>query len=594
MQLSASRRRTKIVATIGPATSSPDVLRNLIEAGATTLRLNFSHGTHEDHQRSVRLIRQTSFELNQPVGILQDLQGPKIRLGRFADGSIVLKKGDRFILTSNQMTGTQEMSSVTYEPLAEEVPEGAAILLDDGRVEMRVEEIKRSTGELHCQVIVGGVLSNNKGVNFPGVYLSIKALTDKDRKDLTFGLDQGVDWVALSFVRNPQDVLEIKELISAAGKQVPVIVKIEKHEAIQEMEAILSISDGVMIARGDLGVELPAEDVPILQKRLITTANRMGIPVITATQMLDSMVHSPRPTRAEVSDVANAILDGTDAVMLSNETAVGKFPIEAVKTMAQIALRTEQEPYLRTIEDTGRSIPNAISQAVGHIAGQLDAAAIMTLTKTGATARNVSKFRPQKPILAVTPHVDVARQLQLVWGVKPLLVLDLPSTGQTFQAAVNVAQEKNLLKEGDLVVMTAGTLQGISGSTDLIKVEVVTAVRGRGIGIGQGSVSGRARIVHTASEASNFPAGEILVATSTTADMVDAIRKASGIITEDGSLTSHAAVIGLRLSVPVIVGAKNAASAIRDGEIITLDIQRGLIYAGATTPHQTDAALSSS
>jgi pyruvate kinase len=592
MQLQASQRRTKIVATIGPATSSPEVLRALIEAGATTLRLNFSHGTHDDHQRNIRLIRQTSFELNQPVGILQDLQGPKIRLGRFADGSIVLKKGDRFILTSNQMLGDQEMSSVTYEPLADEVPEGAVILLDDGRVEMRVEEVKRSAGELHCQVMVGGVLSNNKGVNFPGVYLSIKALTDKDRKDLTFGLDQGVDWVALSFVRNPQDVLEIKELISAAGKQAPVIVKIEKHEAIQEMEAILSISDGVMIARGDLGVELPAEDVPILQKRLITTANRMGIPVITATQMLDSMVHSPRPTRAEVSDVANAILDGTDAVMLSNETAVGKFPIEAVKTMAQIAVRIEQEPDKRTIEDSGRSIPNAISQAVGHIAEQLDAAAIMTLTKTGATARNVSKFRPQKPILAVTPHVDVARQLQLVWGVKPLLVLDLPSTGQTFQAAVNVAQEKDLLKEGDLVVMTAGTLQGVSGSTDLIKVEVVTAIRGRGIGIGQGSVSGRARIVHTASDASNFPAGEILVATSTTADMVDAIRKASGIITEDGSLTSHAAVIGLRLSVPVIVGVKNATSAIRDGEIITLDIPRGLIYAGTTTPHQTDAALS--
>lgn len=592
MQLQASQRRTKIVATIGPATSSPEVLRDLIEAGATTLRLNFSHGTHDDHQRSIRLIRQTSFELNQPVGILQDLQGPKIRLGRFADGSIVLKKGDRFILTSHQMIGNQAMSSVTYEPLADEVPEGAVILLDDGRVEMRVEEVKRSAGELHCQVMVGGVLSNNKGVNFPGVYLSIKALTDKDKKDLTFGLDQGVDWVALSFVRNPQDVLEIKELISAAGKQVPVIVKIEKHEAIQEMEAILSISDGVMIARGDLGVELPAEDVPILQKRLITTANRIGIPVITATQMLDSMVHSPRPTRAEVSDVANAILDGTDAVMLSNETAVGKFPIEAVKTMAQIALRIEQEPDKRTIEDSGRSIPNAISQAVGRIAEQLDAAAIMTLTKTGATARNVSKFRPQKPILAVTPHVDVARQLQLVWGVKPLLVLDLPSTGQTFQAAVNVAQEKDLLKEGDLVVMTAGTLQGVSGSTDLIKVEVVTAIRGRGIGIGQGLVSGRARIVHTASDASNFPAGEILVATSTTADMVDAIRKAAGIITEDGSLTSHAAVIGLRLSVPVIVGIKNATSAIRDGEIITLDIPRGLIYAGTTTPHQTDAALS--
>ncbi len=591
MPLSNTHRRTKIVATIGPATSSPEVLRELIEAGATTLRLNFSHGTHEDHQRSIRLIRQTSFELNQPVGILQDLQGPKIRLGRFKDGSIILNKGDRFTLTSKLLEGTQTISSITYEPLADEVPEGSVILLDDGKVEMFVEKVDRVTRELHCVTVVGGVLSNNKGVNFPGVYLSIKALTDKDRKDLTFGLDQGVDWVALSFVRNPQDVLEIKELIASAGKNVPVIVKIEKHEAIQEMESILSISDGVMVARGDLGVELPAEDVPVLQKRLILTANRMGIPVITATQMLDSMVHSPRPTRAEISDVANAILDGTDAVMLSNETAVGKHPVEAVATMARIAVRIEKEKWKKAIEDSGRSIPNAISHAVSQIADQLDAAAIMTLTKTGATARNVSKFRSTKPILAITPHVDVARQLQLVWGVKPLLVLDLPSTGQTFQAALNVAQEKNLLREGDLVVMTAGTLQGVSGSTDLIKVEMVTAVRGKGVGIGQGMISGRARIIHSSTDMSHFNPGEILVAQHTGAELIDTIRKAAGIITEDGSLSSHAAVIGLRLGVPAIVGVKNATSAIRDGEIVTLDLQRGLIYSGAAIPNQVEPAL---
>ena len=591
MPLQNIQRRTKIVATIGPATSSPEVLRDLIGAGATTLRLNFSHGTHEDHQRSIRLIRQTSFELNQPVGILQDLQGPKIRLGRFENGSIILNKGDRFTLTSKLMEGTQTISSITYEPLADEVPEGAVIMLDDGKVEMFVEKVDRASRELHCVTVVGGALSNNKGVNFPGVCLSIKALTDKDRKDLTFGLDQGVDWVALSFVRNPNDVLEIKELIASAGKNVPVIVKIEKHEAIQEMESILSISDGVMVARGDLGVELPAEDVPVLQKRLIATANRMGIPVITATQMLDSMVHSPRPTRAEISDVANAIIDGTDAVMLSNETAVGKHPVEAVATMARIAIRIEQEKWKKTIDDRGRSIPNAISHAVSQIADQLDAAAIMTLTKSGATARNVSKFRSTKPILAITPHVDVARQLQLVWGVKPLLVLDLPSTGQTFQAAINVAQEKQLLREGDLVVLTAGTLQGVSGSTDLIKVEVVTAVRGKGVGIGQGMISGRARVIHSSTDISHFCPGEILVAQHTGADLIEAIRKAAGIITEDGSLTSHAAAIGLRLSVPAIVGVKNATSAIRNGEIITLDLERGLIYAGAAIPHQAEAAL---
>ncbi|MGB3614698.1 MAG: pyruvate kinase, partial [Elainellaceae cyanobacterium] len=430
--------------------------------------------------------------------------------------------------------------------------------------------------------VVGGKLSNNKGVNFPGIYLSVKALTDKDRKDLVFGLDQGVDWVALSFVRNPQDILEIKELMSSSGKHVPVIAKIEKHEAIEQMEAILSVCDGVMVARGDLGVEVAAEEVPVLQKRLIAIANRLGIPVITATQMLDSMAHSPRATRAEISDVANAILDGTDAVMLSNETAVGEYPIQSVETMARIAVRLERDQLTsRTFEEKlGHTIPNAISQAVGRIAAQLDAAAIMTLTKTGATARNVSKFRPQTPILAVTPHTDVARQLQLVWGVKPLLVLDLPSAGQTFRAALSVSQEVNLLKESDLVVMTAGTLQGVAGSTDLIKVEIVTAVMGKGIGIGQGAVNGSARVVRTPMDAASFSPGEILVVSHTSADYVEAIRNAAGIITEDDSLTGHAATIGLRLGVPVILGVENATDIIREGTILTLDLQRGLVYSG--------------
>ena len=585
MQLQNGLRRTKIVATIGPSTTKPDVLRELIKAGATTLRLNFSHGTHEDHQRSIRLIRQTSFELNQPVAILQDLQGPKIRLGKFENGSISLKRGDPFILTSHLMPGTQEMSSVTYELLADEVPEGAKILLDDGKVEMLVEKVDKAEKQLHCRVVVGGPLSNNKGVNFPGVYLSVKALTDKDRKDLMFGLDQGVDWVALSFVRNPQDVLEIKQLIANAGKKVPVVAKIEKHEAIEQMEEILALCNGVMVARGDLGVELPAEEVPILQKRLISTSNRMGIPVITATQMLDSMANNPRATRAEISDVANAIIDGTDAVMLSNETAVGNYPVEAVATMATIAKRIEQEIItcnVSSMNDTGHSIPNAISQAVGQIAEQIEAAAIMTLTKTGATARNVSKFRPKTPILAVTPHVDVARQLQLVWGIKPLLVLDLASAGQTFQSAISVAQEKELLFDGDLVVMTAGTIQGVAGSTDLVKVEVVTAVLGQGTGIGQGYASGRARVAHSVKEVRDFNPGEILVVNHTDAEFVEVMQKAAGVVTEEDSITSHAAIIGLRLGLPVIVGVKNATSVVRDGTILTLDAQRGTVYSGAT------------
>ncbi|MEM8673080.1 MAG: pyruvate kinase [Cyanobacteria bacterium P01_G01_bin.67] len=574
-------RRTKIVATVGPATLKPDILRQLIKAGATTLRINFSHGTQQDHQRAIRLIRQTAFELDQPVGILQDLQGPKIRLGTFAEGKIQLKKGDAYILTSRKVECNQEIGYISYTKLAQEVPENATILLDDGKVEMKVEKIDQANQDLHCQVVVGGALSSNKGVNFPGVCLSVKALTQKDREDLMFGLDQGVDWIALSFVRNPQDILEIKDLISSAGKSIPVIAKIEKHEAIEQMDAILSLCDGVMVARGDLGVELPAEDVPILQKRLITTANKLGIPIITATQMLDSMVNSPRPTRAEVSDVANAILDGTDAIMLSNETAVGNYPVEAVEIMSTIACRIEQEQQTNNLKRTKRSITHAISAAVGQIASQLDAAAIMTLTKTGATARNVSKFRPKTPILAITPHVYVSRRLQLVWGVKPLLVLDLSSATQTFQAAINVAQEKNWLSAGDLVVMTAGTLQGVAGSTDLIKVELVKAVLGEGSGIGQGAISGRARVAHNAKDVNDFNPGEILVTPSTNAQFVDIIRQASGIITEEDNITSHAAVIGLRLGIPVIVGFKNATDVIREGAILTVDAKRGIVYSGA-------------
>jgi pyruvate kinase len=361
-----------------------------------------------------------------------------------------------------------------------------------------------------------------------------------------------------------------------------VIAKIEKHEAIEEMEAILSLCNGVMVARGDLGVELPAEDVPILQKRLINTANQLGIPVITATQMLDSMANNPRPTRAEVSDVANAIIDGTDAVMLSNETAVGKYPVEAVATMARIAERIEQENIsIQRQKKPRQSIPNAISAAVSQIAQELNAAAIMTLTKTGSTARNVSKFRPQTPILAVTPHREVAQQLQLVWGVNPLMVLDLPSTSQTFQAALNVAQEKELLFGGDLVVMTAGTLLGVAGSTDLIKVEIVKATLGKGIGLGQGVATGPGRVAQKARDLGTFNAGEILVVPETSAEFVEVMRIAAGIITEDDNPKGHAWVIGAKLNIPVIIGVKGATRSLREGAIITLDAARGLIYSGA-------------
>ena len=581
MSFRQSFRRTKIVATIGPATSSPETIRELIEAGATTLRLNFSHGTHADHHRNICTIRQVSVELNQPVAILQDLQGPKIRLGRFGCGPIMLNKGDRFTLTSRDVECTKEISSISYDSLADEVPLGAVIMLDDGKVEMKVESVDRAKGDLYCSVVIPGVLSDCKGVNFPNVHLSVKALTDKDKEDLRFGLSEGVDWVALSFVCNPEDILEVKDLIAAAGKNVGVIAKIEKHEAIARMDEILSVCDGVMVARGDLGVEVPAEDVPLLQKKLIRTANQLGIPVITATQMLESMVNSPRPSRAEISDVANAIIDGTDAVMLSNETAVGKFPIKAVETMARIACRIEAESIVHPVESRGKLVPNAISQAVSRIATQLEAAAILTLTKTGATARNVSKFRPPVPILAVTSQVDVARQLQLVWGVHPLTVLSLPTSRQNFEAALNLAQEQNIVKAGDLVVMTAGTLPGVAGSTDLIKVEFVSSVVGRGLGVGQGVATGRARVAHRYLDVKDFHPGEILVVKHTDVDFVDIIRKASAVVTEDPSLESHTVVIGRRLGIPVIIGVKNATSNIRDGEPLTVDFQKGYVSSGS-------------
>ena len=582
-------RRTKIVATIGPATESAERLRELVAAGATTFRLNFSHGDHSEHAARIATIRQVSTELGIELGILQDLQGPKIRLGRFADGPITLAKGDQFTLTSRDVACNQKIATVTYASLADEVVPGSRILLDDGRVEMVVDSVDKPEQTLFCSVTVGGVLSNNKGVNFPDVQLSIRALTEKDRIDLAFGLKQGVDWVALSFVRNPSDMREIRELIRSHGHNTPVVAKIEKFEAIDQIDDILPLCDGVMVARGDLGVEMPAEEVPLLQKELIRKANSLGIPVITATQMLDSMVSCPRPTRAEVSDVANAILDGTDAVMLSNESAVGDFPVEAVATMAIIARRIERDYPQRVLDShMATTIPNAICQAVSSIARQLNAAAILPLTKGGSTARNVSKFRPSTPILAITSEVNVARQLQLCWGVNPLVVEEQSSSTSTFSLAMGKARELGFLRDGDLVVQTAGTLSGISGSTDFIKVGIVSAVLSKGTGVGSGSVSGRVRLVDSPEAAAAIQSGEILVMHETGADYVEAIRKAKGVITEAGGLDSHAALIAQRTGVPTIVGVSNAIANLRQGEIVTMDLQRGEVHRGARSHDAND------
>ena len=575
------KRRTKIVATIGPATQSEEVIRDLIKAGATTFRLNFSHGDHHDHSERIKTIREVSSKLGLDVGILQDLQGPKIRLGRFKDGPVKVKKGNKFKLTSNLVECNNSIANVTYDKLVQEVSVGKRILLDDGKIEMIVEKVDSESNLLECLVTVGGVLSNNKGVNFPDVQLSVKALTDKDKDDLMFGLNAGVDWVALSFVRNPSDINEIKDLINKNGHSIPVVAKIEKFEAIDQIDSVLPLCDGVMVARGDLGVEMPAEEVPLLQKELIRKANSLGIPIITATQMLDSMASNPRPTRAEVSDVANAILDGTDAVMLSNETAVGDYPVEAVKTMATIARRIERDYPLKAIESNLPStIPNAISAAVSNIARQLEAGAIIPLTKSGSTARNVSKFRPPTPILATTTEKSVARRLQLVWGVTPLLVQIDERTARTFSLATQIAQEMGILKQGDLVVQTAGTLTGISGSTDLIKVGLVRKIVSRGLSIGEAGVTGKARNIKTNLDLSFICPGEILFVPKDLLNKIPFTKLIGGIVTNENVDECYKLFNKNKKKISTICNLDNLENLVKDGDLITLQLNEGVIYMG--------------
>ncbi len=575
------KRRTKIVATIGPATQSEEIITDLIKAGVTTFRLNFSHGDHKDHQERIETIRKVSEKLDLDIGILQDLQGPKIRLGRFKDGPVKVKKGDKFSLTSNEVECTKSIANVTYSKLAQEVTSGKRILLDDGKIEMIVEKVDIGNNLLECKVTVGGVLSNNKGVNFPDVQLSVKALTDKDIEDLEFGLTAGVDWIALSFVRNPSDINEIKNLINKNGHSIPVVAKIEKFEAIDQIDSILPLCDGVMVARGDLGVEMPAEEVPLLQKELIRKANTLGIPIITATQMLDSMASNPRPTRAEVSDVANAILDGTDAVMLSNETAVGDYPVEAVETMATIARRIERDYPLKAIEShLPSTIPNAISAAVSNIARQLDAGAIIPLTKSGSTARNVSKFRPPTPILATTTERSVARRLQLVWGVTPLLVKNDDRTAKTFSIAMQIAQELGILKQGDLVVQTAGTLTGISGSTDLIKVGLVRKVVTRGISIGELGVTGKARNIKTNLDLSLISPGEILFVPKNILVDLPYTKKITGIVTDENIDECYKIFKKNNIKISTICNLTAIDNLVSNGDLITLQLNEGVVYMG--------------
>ena len=549
-------KRTKIVCTLGPASQSEEVLRELILNGLNVCRFNFSHGSHEEHKGRIDMVKKVREELNKPIAILLDTKGPEIRTGNFADPEVLLEEGSEFTITMDEVVGTKEICTVSYKGLADDVKEGDTILIDDGLVGLRVKSVEN--GNIKCIVENSGIVKNHKGVNVPGVKINLPAITPKDVSDIEFGIREGIDMIAASFVRKASDVLAIREILEKnnAG-DVLILSKIENQEGVENIDEILQVSDGIMVARGDLGVEIPTEEIPIVQKMIIKKCNELAKPVITATQMLDSMIRNPRPTRAEVTDVANAIYDGTDAIMLSGETAAGKYPVEAVKVMASIAKRIEQTlDYDRMLKEKGSknvTVTDAISHATCTTAVDLNASAIITSTSSGYTAKMVSKFRPQAPIIAATSNEAVMRRLALTWGVCPIKSALAGNTDEVIEKSIEASIESGYVKNGELVVITAGVPVGVSGTTNLIKVHVISEVLGNGVGIGNGTVEGRVRIANDNGEIKDFKKGDIIVAKTTDKDMNGYIEDAAAIVTEFGGMTSHAAIVGLNLNTPVVV-----------------------------------------
>jgi pyruvate kinase len=469
------RRKTKMVCTIGPASESPSTLEALVKAGMNVTRLNFSHGTHEEHLKKIQTIREMADRLKQPVAILQDLAGPKIRVGKVKEGGVELRRGEGFLLTNREVLGDEKRASITYPSLPDEVKPGDRILLSDGTIELQV--LDSDGQEIRCRIIVGGILTSHKGLNFPTGTILASAFTEKDHKDLLFGIKNGVDLVALSYVKEADDIEKVKNVLKKESADIPVIAKIERREALENIDKIISISDGIMVARGDLGVETPIEKIPNVQKMLIRKANASGKPVITATQMLRSMVDHTQPTRAEVTDIVNAIYDGTDAVMLSEETANGQFPVEAVQMMAKIAKAAEEEfpfdQFLRRETEERTDLPQAISRAASFLAQEVKATVIITPTESGSTARWVSRLRPRQPILALSRHLSTVRRLNLYWGVYPVLVSDWKDTDDMLERSKRMPKELGMASTGDRVVIIAGVPISIPGTTNLIKVEIV-------------------------------------------------------------------------------------------------------------------------
>lgn len=578
-------RKTKIVCTIGPSSESLENTKKLIQAGMNVARLNFSHGDFEEHGNRIKNIGLANKELGTSVAILLDTKGPEIRLGKLKEEPIELVQGDAITLTTEDILGDRSRIPVTYDNLPNDLSIGSTVLIDDGLIGLKVEAIEGT--EIHCRIVNSGPIKSKKGVNVPGVKISLPGITEKDANDIIFGIGQGIDFIAASFVRKASDVLEIRELLEKHNaSHIQIISKIENQEGVDNLDEILEVSDGLMVARGDLGVEIPAEEVPLVQKMMIKKCNLAGKPVITATQMLDSMQRNPRPTRAEASDVANAIFDGTDAIMLSGETAAGKYPVESVQTMSRIAERAEEaleyrEIFMKQANAQQNSVTEAISQAVANSALELNAKAIITSTQSGFTARMVSKYRPKSPIIAVTTDEKVMRRLALGWGVLPVKGDNADTTDEMFENAVKGAMNTGLLSLGDTVVITAGVPVGRAGTTNLIKIHHIGELLAQGQGIGSQTATGKLVIARTAQEAvAKVGKGDILVAVSTDKDYMPAFEIAGAVITEQGGITSHAAVCGLNLGIPVILGVAEATDKLTDGTEVTVYAETGVIYSG--------------
>ncbi len=577
-------RRTKIVCTLGPASNDRDILLEMARQGMDVARFNFSHGEHDEHRHRMSLVREVEKELGKPIGLMLDTQGPEIRTGDLKEGEVELEEGEEIIVTTGDIEGDNEVICVDYENLPGDLEPGSKILIDDGLIELEVLSV--AGDEINTKIMNGGSLGTYKGVNLPGVEVKLPALTEKDRKDITFGCEQEVHFVAASFVRKADDVIEIRKLLEEHDSEdINIIPKIENEEGVENIDEIIEVSDGIMVARGDLGVELPAEKVPIIQKQIIDKCNEAAIPVITATQMLDSMIRNPRPTRAEASDVANAIFDGTDAIMLSGESAAGSYPVEAVRTMDRIAVETENSltysERLSSLRPAGKTATEAISHASCETAINLEADAIITATDSGLTARMVAKYRPFIKIIAVTPGERVRHFLTLTWGVYPLLSEKAETTDKMIQMSIDAALDEGLIENGDLVTVTAGAPVGVPGTTNLIKVDIVGRPLLEGNGVGKSIVTGRAVIVENANDAKEkINEGDIIVTDITDKDYMPVLEKVAGIITKKGGLTSHPAIVGLNLEKPVVVGIGEQIEKLKDGEEITLDGVRGLVYRG--------------